>query len=79
MTTADWGFPDHREATPPDTLDGGFAPTPDFAIVWSPDSRRLPVQMPSEDIHVAFHNCDYIQIPYSGDATWMLGATSAAS
>lgn len=42
-------------------------------------STTLPVQMPSKDTHVALHNCDYIQIPYSGDAARLLGATSDAS
>lgn len=33
-------------------------------------STRSPCRMPLEDNRVASHNCDYIQIPCSGDVTW---------
>jgi len=70
VMTADRGIAGHGEASPPSTRFGVFPAPAESTILSSPDSRQSPVQTPFRASRGALHNCDYIQIPDSGDATW---------
>ena len=70
VMTADRGNASPGEASGGSTRFRGFPDTPESATVSAPDSQQPPLRDPSRDPVVASHNCDYIQIPDSGDATW---------
>jgi hypothetical protein len=65
--TADRGIASPGEASPQSTRFRGFPDRLESTTVASPDSRQSPVQTPQRASRGALHNCDYIQIPDSGD------------